>query len=166
MYDKIDVLEATQADSKDIWMWRNDSLTRAMSITTDEINWKLHSTSYESSLKNENRYLYVGYVGNAHMQDKLGMCRFDVNPEKYLAEVSINLNPEMRGLKLSQRLLSAAIRKFQIEKKLDLTATIKKENVASIKCFIKMGFTLQSSDSDYNYYKMTGQKMTEIDEPS
>lgn len=154
MNDAIDVYEATQADSKDIWTWRNDALTRAMSITADEVDWALHSNWYGSSLEDKNRYLYIGYVKGG--DNKIGMCRFDVDPEKFVAEVSINLNPTMRGLNLSHKLLSAAIREFQIHLKFDLTATIKKENKASIKCFTRLGFTLRSTDDKYNYYRADG----------
>lgn len=150
----IAVHRATSADSKDIWLWRNDLQTRAMSITADEVNWQSHRIWYENSLKSKNRYLYVGYLNNA--EDKVGMSRFDVDNKRSLAEVSININPAKRGLNLSHHLLSAAISEFKAERKTDFTATIKKQNTASIKCFKKCGFVLHSEDGEYNYYKLIG----------
>jgi len=35
---------------------------RQMSITTDEVSWEAHSNWYNNSLKNTNRYLYVGII--------------------------------------------------------------------------------------------------------
>ncbi len=55
---RISVLRATENDSKDIWEWRNDELTKQMSITNDSVSWETHSSWYEKSLVNPNRYLY------------------------------------------------------------------------------------------------------------
>ena len=149
---RISVLRATESDSKDIWEWRNDELTKQMSITTDSVSWETHSSWYEKSLVNQNRYLYLGFLNN---DIKIGMCRFDVDVNTNIAEVSINLNPQYRNKKLSSQLLSQAIAKFCEERNTDLAATIKKTNIGSIKCFVKSGFTFEREDNDYNYYKQT-----------
>ena len=146
---RITVLRATENDSKDIWEWRNDELTKQMSITTDSVSWETHSSWYEKSLVNPNRYLYLGVLND---NEKIGMCRFDVEVNTNIAEVSINLNPQHRNKKLSSQLLSQAIAKFCEERNTDLSATIKKTNVGSIKCFTKSGFTFEREDNDYNYY--------------
>ena len=146
---KIKLSQATENDSKDIWEWRNDEQTRLMSITTDEVSWEAHSAWYEKSLKNPNRLLFVGLVEE---DQKSGMCRFDIDPEKEKAEVSINLNPEHRGKNLSQKLLAASVESFAKRHNIPLTATIKKTNEASIKCFTRCGFVLEKEDGEYNYY--------------
>jgi RimJ/RimL family protein N-acetyltransferase len=146
---RITVLRATENDSKDIWEWRNDELTKQMSITTDSVSWETHSSWYEKSLVNTNRYLYIGFVND---NEKIGMCRFDVDANTNIAEVSINLNPQHRNKKLSSQLLSQTIAKFCEERNTDLAATIRKTNIGSIKCFIKSGFTFEREDNDYNYY--------------
>jgi RimJ/RimL family protein N-acetyltransferase len=147
---RITVLRATENDSKDIWEWRNDELTKQMSITTDSVSWETHSSWYEKSLVNPNRYLYLGFLNG---NEKIGMCRFDVEVNTNIAEVSINLNPKYRSKKLSSLLLSQAIAKFCEERNTDLAATIRKTNIGSIKCFTKCGFTFEREDNDYNYYK-------------
>jgi hypothetical protein len=88
---KLTVSKATENDSADIWKWRNDTHTLQMSITTDEVSWEAHSSWYNNSLKNKNRYLYVGIIDTIN---KVGMCRFDIDENKNTAEVSINLNPD------------------------------------------------------------------------
>lgn len=149
-FQGITVSRATLDDSKDIWQWRNDEQTKLMSITTDDVSWETHSTWYERSLVNPNRYLYVGYVNN---NEKVGMCRFDIDTEKGVAEVSINLNPLYRSKKLSSQLLSTAMKNFCGEKKMDLVATIKRANIGSMKCFTKIGFTFDRDDNGYDYYR-------------
>ena len=123
-----------------------------MFTTNGEVSWEAHCKWYESSLKNRKRYLYVGHESNS--ADKVGVCRFDINEQKSTAEVSINLNPKKRGLKLSDKLLSAGIRAFNIEQQVDLVASIKKNNIASNKCFTKCGFILQSEDNVFQYFKL------------
>jgi UDP-MurNAc hydroxylase len=152
----ITILQATENDSKDIWEWRNDELTKQMFITTDSVNWETHSGWYEKSLVDPNRYLYLGLTND---NEKIGVCRFDVEAHTNVAEVSINLNPQHRSKKLSSHLLSQAITKFSAERNIDLVATIKKSNIESIKCFTKSGFKFEREDSDYKYYKKQAGKL-------
>lgn len=147
---KVTILRATKNDSHCIWVWRNDEKTKQMSITPDSVSWDAHSSWFEQSLADPNRYLYVGYLND---NEKIGMCRFDVDNETNSAEVSINLNPKFRNKKLSPMLLSEAVKKFRTEKHIGLTATIKKSNLGSMMCFSKVGFTFKREDSDYNYYQ-------------
>ncbi len=80
------------------------------------------------------------------------MCRFDVNGSTNTAEVSINLNPVFRNKRLSKKILAEAITAFNDEAGFDLTATIRKINKSSIKCFASVGFVFDREDADYNYY--------------
>lgn len=123
-----------------------------MSVTSDVVPWEAHARWFQASLHDRNRYLYVGRLnGDAR---HIGMCRFDVDPEKALAEVSINLNPAMRGLSLSHRLLAAAVDVFVAERPLDLAATIKTQNAASIRCFTRCGFVLHAVDAGHRSYRL------------
>ncbi len=154
---RITVLRATEKDSKDIWVWRNDDLTKQMYITTDSVSWEAHSSWYEKSLVDPNRYLYLGFIND---NEKIGMCRFDVDVNTNIAQVSINLNPQHRGQKFSSKLLSQSIAKFCEECNTDLVARIKKSNIGSIKCFTKSGFSFAREDSNYVYYKKLTNKLS------
>lgn len=146
------IRRAVAADSEHIWAWRNDAWTRAMSVTSDVVSWEAHAEWYRASLQDRNRYLYVGQSdGDAR---KIGMCRFDVDPARAMAEVSINLDPAMRGLSLSHRLLAAAIDVFRAERPVDLEATIRKQNAASVRCFTRCGFVLHGEDVECGYYRL------------
>ncbi len=147
---QISILRATQEDLKDIWEWRNDELTKEMSITTDSVSWETHRNWYNKALANSCQYLYLGFTNT---NDKIGICRFDLDKTTNIAEVSINLNPKLRGKKLSSQLLSLAIAKFHEEQSACLVATIKKQNIGSIKCFTKSGFIFEREDDKLKYYK-------------
>ena len=121
-----------------------------MSIATDGVSWERHKGWYEKSLVNPNRYLYLGFVNDS---EKIGMCRFDVEVNANIAEVSININPIHRGKKLSSQLLARCIAAFFEEQSLVLSATIKKVNIGSIKCFTRSGFIFEREDNEYKYYQ-------------
>ena len=84
--------------------------------------------------------------------EKVGMCRFDIDTNGQFATVSLNLSPKSRGKGLSHTLLSASVIEFWKDNKLPLKATVKTQNVASIKCFVKCGFILERVDDEYNHY--------------
>jgi phosphinothricin acetyltransferase len=149
-HQTITILRATESDSKDIWEWRNDELTKQMSISADCVSWEIHRSWFERNLVDPNRYLYLGVLND---DQKIGMCRFDVHANKNIAEVSININPKFRSRGLSSQLLSHAMVKFFEDKRMGLIATIKKSNIGSIKCFTKSGFTFEYEDRNFNYYK-------------
>ena len=60
--ESINILKATKSDAKDIWEWRNDEQTKQMSISAGTVSWETHSSWYERSLVNPNRYLYLGFM--------------------------------------------------------------------------------------------------------
>lgn len=144
------IVRATIGDSKDVWLWRNDALTRQMSEKKHIIAWDEHSAWYENSLLHPWRYMFIGIVNNS---GKIGICRFDIDAEKSIAEVSINLNPEFRGQNLSSKFLAKAIQEFFKNHNIDLVAKIKKTNTLSIKCFTKFGFVFDWEDKNCKYYK-------------
>jgi RimJ/RimL family protein N-acetyltransferase len=148
-FGELTLRHADEADSEDIWRWRNDEQTRLWSVTTERVGWDEHCRWFEQSLANEMRCLYIGIDRSG---EKIGICRFDIDEQSNTAEVSINLNPLHRGKRLSVPLLSSAIAIFQAIQRIDLTATIKKANTTSIRCFTSCGFTLSSDDEEYNFY--------------
>ena len=159
MFRQITILRATENDSKDIWKWRNDTRTRQLSIKTDEVSWEAHSEWYKNSLKNKKIHLYVGTI---NMTNKVGMCRFNIDKTKNSAEVSINLNPDFRNKKLSSLFLQKTIDIFVKTENINLTATIKKENTSSIKCFCSCNFKFDYEDETCNYYKLDINEINDI----
>jgi len=145
---------ANSKDAKEVWKWRNDITTRSMFVTSNYINWNSHLKWYQKVLANKNIYFFVGWVKNK----KIGTTRFDCYNNKKIAKVSINLNPEMRNKKLSHKFLLKSMKKFRKYSKFNLTAKIKKNNFASIKCFTKCGFNFRRSYKMYYYYLLNVEK--------
>ena len=147
--ESINILKATMSDAKDIWEWRNDELAIGMSLSTHSINWEAHSAWYEKSLADPNLYFLIGFLDN---NEKIGVCRFDLDHSKNIANVSINLNPQHRNKKLSYQFLRLSIANFLEEQKVNLVATIKKSNIGSIKCFKENGFILNHENEECFHY--------------
>ena len=134
-------------DCEDLLNWRNDPMTRTMSIIQDAVKKEDHDNWYRSSLNNLNRTIYIAEKDG----QKIGMCRFDYNADENFAELSINLNPTMRGMGLSVKILKQAIEQYP--NSCPVIATVKKDNVASARAFKKAGFKQYGNDLNYLYLK-------------
>ena len=137
--------DAAAADALDVWAWRNDPLTRAMSRTTDEVDKASHLDWFAKALADARRTLLIGEVEG----EKVGMVRFDHSAE---TEVSININPAHRSRGLGYGLLCEAMRRVDG----DVWAEIKDENVASQRLFERAGFELQSAEDGRRRYLRRG----------
>jgi RimJ/RimL family protein N-acetyltransferase len=153
MWEKVMLVvrKANDGDSKDIFDWRNDALTRQMSHNTDYIEWNEHSNWFSSSLTSENRLLIM--CEKKDTLEKIAIVRFDVDEGRAL--VSINLNPNKRGKGLAKVCLTNSIDYFSkyfsdINK---LVAEIKKENITSEKTFLGIGFEKYNVESEVCFYE-------------
>ena len=147
------VKRATLEDSSDIWVWRNDGHTKKMSASSEDVSWTTHKAWFEKVSLDRSTSVYVGHLKSN--SSKVGVCRFDVREDLNVAIVSLNLNPEMRGLGLSAELLRESIVQFHSYQPIDLSATIRRSNVKSINCFLKCGFSYVSGDETFNYYRFS-----------
>ena len=138
-------------DSKDIFEWRNDELTRKMSHTSDIVEWEGHSAWFASSLKNKNRLLLL--CEDINDLKKIAVVRFDINSLRAL--VAINLSPEMRGAGISKQCLSESIENFKnvFPQVVALDAEIKLENIASQRVFKSVGFLNVCDDVTTMYFE-------------
>lgn len=134
-------------DSRYLFEWRNDPNTRNASLNTDEIHWEDHEKWYLVVLQNPKVVIYIAEDIPAE-SSPLGMCRFNLSDQTDSAEVSINLNPEHRGKGLAQSILHDAIGVFTQHhpQVLELTATIRAENLPSMKIFVSENFVPQRTE--------------------
>ena len=142
------IKKASSIDSEDVFRWRNDKDTRLMAKDSKKIDKGIHEKWFAERLADDNCHLYLG-INN---KKKIGIVRFDYDVKKKQSEVSINLNPEERGKKLSVLLLQKSILKYLEINKFSLISTIKKNNIASKKIFQKCNFSYIKSSKLYDYY--------------
>ena len=146
----IKIRSAKENDSKDIFEWRNDELTRQMSNTSEIIEWENHSRWYSNSLDSESRILLIC---EDDRNEKIAIIRFDISESN--AVISINLNPTQRSKGLAKSCLIKSIEFFSkqyIEIK-NLIAEIKADNIASQKTFLGIGFTKYNLKENVGFYE-------------
>ena len=148
---EITVRYATVADSRDLWLWRNDPLTRAMSKDDGEVSWEDHSAWFAKIMARPETALFIG----EQQGGKIGMCRFDRNLERATCVVSINLNPDHRGRGLSTLLLRRALAEFATGFSGDFLAEIRTDNLASRQCFLKNGFEHEGEAGQFEHYRLS-----------
>ena len=143
------ITKASNNDSLDIFQWRNDPLTRQNSVNTDPVSLKDHNQWFNEVLNSRNTELLIGIKDSI----KVGVCRFSLNNLSNSVEVSINLNPLMRGKRISKKLLEDSINYYLKNNKVMLTATIRIDNIPSIKIFEELNFIKTKSTDSFNYYE-------------
>ncbi len=143
MSGEVTVREGTLDDSREIWQWWNDPLTRQMMRKNDPVPWEEHEPWFAGVLNDPNRILCVGLCDG----EKLGVVRFDLRqPNEY--EVSINLNPAQRGKGYAPQILRKSIEHLLTIRKVNkLWAGCKKINDASRKSFVRAGFVLTPNEA-------------------
>ena len=129
-------------DCKSLFDWQSDELSRKMSFNGSSPSIEDHEVWFENSLSNVDRVLYVGELG----YKRLGVCRFDFLESEKLAEVSININPSMRGCGLGKKFLFESIECYLEKNKYNLLAKVKPNNLASLNVFKSAGFESFASD--------------------
>ncbi len=137
---------AVSADSRNVWAWRNDPLTRSNSTDQTEVTWDSHIFWFEGLLKDPDRKLYIGITTKS--DDQIGMVRFDRSEDGGYSEVSINLNPAWRGKGMASLLLYCAIEKYSQEFSGKLIANIRPNNKPSLSIFQKCGFRVDGRPAD------------------
>jgi len=142
---------ANASDSKDIFNWRNDELTRQMSKTTNLVEWDEHNSWFTASLSNPYRLLVI--CENEVTKEKIAIVRFDIEDERAL--ISINISPKMRGKRMAYGCLKDAI--FFFKKHFPnvrfIDAEIKNINIPSQRSFMSAGFLLVKKDTNIFYYE-------------
>ena len=136
----MNIREADESDCIFIFNWRNDFDTKKMSFNNSKISYNEHCAWFKESLNNPLKLIYIGEKED----NRIGVCRFDLDKNNLIAEISININPIFRGKGFGKDLLISSINKFEKENKFLLVAFIKKENLASQTLFEYVGFTSSS----------------------
>ena len=141
---------ATESDSQSIFDWRNDELTTIMSLTSTNVEWHEHQFWFCNSLNSESRILLICEQNATH---PIAVIRFDISGIN--AEVSINLNPSMRGKGFAKKCLASSIDFFSLKYPLvdALIAKVKKKNIASKKLFLGLGFRKIKVENQVILYK-------------
>tara|TARA_B100001564_G_scaffold226618_1_gene191075 strand:- start:12760 stop:13803 length:1044 start_codon:yes stop_codon:yes gene_type:complete len=124
--------------SSEILEWRNDEITRLNSINQDIISPSEHKNWLSSKIKSRETMLLMHFFES----EPCGLIKLD-KLDKNNFGISINLNPEFRGKKLSSLIISKSLHyliKQGEDSNINILASIKHSNIPSIKSFERSGF--------------------------
>jgi len=148
----VEVRPGTEADSRDVWDWRNDPDTRRQSGNTGFIEWEDHAQWFSQMLNSREAVVLIGV--KKENQGKIGVTRFDLDLNAGQAQVSINLNPLYRGQGRSTEFLLSSVNCFLLDHDFRLVARVKLDNLASSKIFTNAGFELATKNRMYIHYRL------------
>ncbi len=145
---------ASKIDSRDLFDWRNDPQTRAVSLSTNEVPWEDHERWFTASLTDSARHIFICSATLDGTEQSIGMVRFDVDQSGGDAKVSINLNPSARGKGFGTQVLTKGVEQFLTARPhvRQLTAEIRDTNEASVAIFTKVGFVLTHFDGNVGHF--------------
>jgi len=132
--DKIVLRKAHGNDVGIYFEWVNDSEVRKQSFNSEAVLWQAHQEWYKNKLLDENCFMFVMESDN----QPVGQIRFDVVDG--VANIDYSLDKKARGKHLGERLISDGIDMVLANRCVVFQASIKKQNLASIKTIKKLGF--------------------------
>lgn len=138
------MLRVRPAEPKDwarLYGWRNDPATRAASVTQEPVELTAHVKWLEATLKKASVRLFVATDDSTGRS--VGTCRMDLR-NKTTVELSVTVDARARGEGCSTGMVAWLVSHTHGEfpgVRL-LTAQIREENVASLRAFAEVGFTI------------------------
>ena len=140
-----------EEDKELIYHWANDEQTRASSFNSNPISYDEHSNWFDKKFLDKNSWYYICELNN----EPSGLIRFDKKGEKLI--VGITIDEKYRGKRLSSIFLKKGCETVSSETDLPIVAYIKKNNIPSLKSFVKAGFTYKSDlkINDIDSYEYT-----------
>lgn len=144
----MNIRHANSEDGEEILRWRNDAKTREMSLCTKVVSVDEHDLWMRSRLVDEKSILFIGQEGESNV----GLCRFDLDQRSECAEISIVVNPDLRGRKKAKTLLISALNAFHAKVRTPVYARIKKRNLASLNVFTANGFKCLFCGPEYDFF--------------
>jgi RimJ/RimL family protein N-acetyltransferase len=118
---------ASMADARRLFEWRNDPITREMSIAQDEVEWSSHVQWLARRLERDEPELFIAEVEGR----PVGTVRFDNG------EVSFTVAPEERG-----KGVATAMLKLAHAMRGPCVAKIKATNIASLRAAENAGHVI------------------------
>ena len=130
-------------DFQDLFLCRNDALTRKNSHNQDEVLLEEHKKWLKNILKNPMRKLFV----LEYNKIPVGTSRLDYD-EDGTSEISWSIYPDHRGKKFAKHLIELTLQNAKCKL---IRAKIKPENIASVKVAISCGMQKVNSFNNVDH---------------
>lgn len=145
------IRDVTFKDSEALLEWRNQAEVRMFSRNQGLISRETHTLWLENRLKlipNEPFWMFENSLG------KIGFVRFDFNSALKHYEISIVINPAVRGKGLGKMVLNLAIENCVAQNPdFNFFAEAHIDNLSSQSLFLNCGFQELELNGDFLAYK-------------
>ncbi len=141
----IKLRKASMDDGLFLFNVRNDPVSRANSMCSEELVFNEHVKWLEKKLDSENCTIFIAEYKNY----KVGMIRVDISDE--IGEISFAVHPEFRGMGLGTALIENFLSYFDVGNISVFVGIVKKDNKFSEKCFLANCFT-KLSHGDFSFF--------------
>lgn len=143
--EKLTYREACFSDSKFLYEWSNELITRKNSLNKEPIKWEDHNKWFNLKLANKKECKIFIFL----QKHPIGVLRLDKISEGF--KISFSVDKNYRGKGLGFRMVNQIINEFS---ELNFYAEVIGENENSNRIFIKNGFKiLKNSKSKYVTYQ-------------
>ena len=152
--NKVLLRDVTETDCDDVFTWRNDTVTRNMSLVSDILLYEDHLKWFKEVLEDPNEVFLL--FQDTLIKSKLGIVRFALDQTGRTGLISINLSPEFRGKNYAKICLNSAIIELgsRSSKCRILLAEIKKDNIPSLNIFKGVGFQFFKDGDEFETYAL------------
>jgi RimJ/RimL family protein N-acetyltransferase len=127
-----------------LFEWQNDPLSLAMSRATTNTEWGDHLKWVENAIKSGAKRVDMAELDG----DLIGWARFDFGDE---TELSWYVDPKYRGAGNGRLIVRDSLKTYNGP----VLATIKPENVGSIRIAQRSGFLCSKFEDGFLYFKRT-----------
>ena len=140
MATQIILRRATAEDCRNLYIWRNDEVTRRYSGDGLPISWETHIQWFSNVIKRVDRLLVIGECDGR----PVGVLRFDVEGPQ--ATISVYLVPGHQGSGLGTALIEAGTHYIthHVPEISEIIAHVSAHNRASLDAFEGAGYAIDS----------------------
>lgn len=142
---------AQEQDMMITFEWASNPYLRKFSPNSGSIPMETHQRWFHKKLEDPNCRFYIVKVNGL----AAGTCRLDFINYNADAEISYLLDPQFHGKGLGLKTIQELVEKAKLEltpaiPRINLIATVHKQNVASLRIFEKAEFELTSPENNDN----------------
>lgn len=145
------LIKADETHIKITFDWANDSDVRKYSFNTENIQYEDHVKWFNNKINDPYCFYFIGVDGDK----SVGQIRLDVSENSGI--ISYSVAKERRGqgygLQLLQTLEKYILSNLNFHN-FNLIGRVKQENISSVKCFLKCGYTANNKSGFIEFTKI------------
>ncbi|TGL45846.1 GNAT family N-acetyltransferase [Leptospira perdikensis] len=124
-----------------VFQWANDPDTRNQSYSSNLIPYEQHRSWFHQKIEEKIDW-FIAEINEI----PVGIIRFDKNQDQL--KVNYSIDERWRGKGLGKEIISLALNhiSLELERETTILGFVKKNNLASIKCFASNGFSQDEHD--------------------